>query len=174
MTDKERDHILTLLEKGLEANEIGEMFNRSGSVVRLIHRVWLACKNGEIAEAKRMADSSRNVALFQWACRRNGINPDQTPDEEKPKEEPEKAVTAATIQDIEDAIHVLDGKQALRLDQLLAKLDQLAVILQSCTVGIKEGINANADILNRELMKHSETLNGIKSNTRRKFDNRIE
>ena len=36
-----------------------------------------------------------------------------------------------------------------------------------------DDFNTNADIINREQLKHTETLNGIKSNTKSRYGNQI-
>lgn len=180
MGDKERDHIITLAEKGLEAREIGEMFGRSSSIVRQIVRVYNMAKDGNVAGAWKSAIGTNNTALFGWACSRNGIDPHQAMERRTQGSDEvtnrDATVAKKEIPDTEaivDAILAQTGKMELWIEDLTKKLDQLAVIIQSCTAGLKETMNVNTDLLNRELTKHTETLNGIKSNTRFKGGNQI-
>lgn len=175
MTDKERDHILKLLETGLEPNEIGEMFERSGSIVRQIKRVYEAVKAGDVEGARASAMTSKNVSLFEWACRRNGIDPNQKPETspQEPQPPDKKPALEGDAELLFDAILAHTNKMELRMEDLMKKLDQLAVIIQSCAAGTKDAINRNADIINREQVKHTETLNGIKVNTKSRYGNQI-
>ena len=175
MTDKERDHILKLVETGLDASEIGEMFGRSVGIVRMIKRVYDAVKAGDMEEAKRIAMTSKNSALYEWACVKNGVDPN--PQESAPATEPKHPKqdhdSPVDVDAVVDAVLAADNKAELRMDKLLAKLDQLAVIIQSCAANPKEAMNTNTDVIKREQIKHTETLNGIKVNTKSRFGNQI-
>lgn len=151
------------------------MFGRSATIVRHIKRINEAVKAGDVHGAWASAMTTKNEALFEWACRRHGVNPNRpqlSPDpEEKPTEQtpPPMFDSGAVL----DAILAQTNKMDLRMEDLMKKLDQLAVIIQSCAAGMKDTINTNADIINREQLKHTETLNGIKSNTKSRYGNQI-
>lgn len=170
MTDKERDHIIKLLSNGIEAAEVGEILQRAPSTVRLIKRTYDAVKAGDIETARRT--SSSYISVFEWACKRNGVDPNQKPEPSAPGPGPSQKVPEDR-EAILDAILALTNKTDLRQEDLMKKLDQMAVIIQSCAAGMKDTINTNADIIHREQMKHSETLNGIKVNTKSRYGNQI-
>lgn len=53
------------------------------------------------------------------------------------------------------------------LEALEKKLDQLATVIQSCTVDERKTVDANTDILAAELKRQSDFLGAIKMNTKK-------
>lgn len=83
----------------------------------------------------------------------------------------------ACLSDIEDAIHVASAKLCDRLDLRMAEIvkaiGQRSTVIQSMTNGQIKQDNINTDLLLQEIKKQTELLQGVKSNTRPRYDNRV-
>lgn len=171
MTDEERDNVILLLDKDLPAAQVGTIIGRSASVIRQIKRVYDAAKAGDLKEARKQAMTSNNEALFAWACDRNHVSPEPEEPKPQPAPPPRQDNASATLDDVENAIHVAAMKLAdgiiPHLEALEKKLDQLATVIQSCAVDERKTVDANTDILAAELKRQSDFLGAIKMNTKK-------
>ena len=179
ITDKHRNDVLELFKNKFSYGRIAEITGIGDSTVRYIIRAYECVRDGKLDEIRATSNILNNVSQLKWACVANGIDPDGfirslANQRSKPDVVPEKDNTAACLADIEASIDVSTRLMTMEINKtldtnfqtLFKKLDQLAVIIQSCAKNQLDKNNANADIAMKEFQKANETLNWIRSQTK--------
>jgi len=169
LTSEMRDQILLMHQKEITGKQIADILGISQPSVVATMTAYKAAKAKDMDALRRMRAQSQGGAA-KWACEKFGLNLDK---EEKPKEEPQRQETA-DMADIEAAIHVAIGKVLLRMDAQEKRMEQMSNLMQSLANGIIKGANVNSDLLYQEMKKQTELLAGVKSNTRPRYDNRVQ
>lgn len=161
--------MLLLFQNGISTTKISNILGVAQSTACTVIGLYNDIATKDFARAKSRAETNRAQKSLEWACNKHGYSVadlDQ-PAQQGPTTKPQETPSAPDMDAVIDAVLASDNKAELRMEKLFKKLDQLATIFQSLTQGVKDNMNANADIIHREQVKHTETLNGIKSNTRR-------
>lgn len=158
-----KDTIAELHEHGITPKKIAELTRQSRSLVGFVVRSAKLAKKGDIEGLRKLYHEQNQKCNVRWACDKYGIDlaPIEEPEPEKEEEpilpDPDEATPiipfdrteSATLQDIEDAIHVAQKKMDLNMDarftELMKKLDKLSVIIQSCCKGIECKIESVVD-----------------------------
>lgn len=136
-------------------DEISAALDVPEATVAKVVAVLKIAKSGDI---KRLTDSSYSNNIKEWAAETCGLQLIKPP---KQKEaEPAPAQDDKNLLALVDAVNRLNGNMV----NLQHTIETVGEMLKSC-------INANADIINNELMSHRDILNGIKMNTRRRGGN---
>ena len=81
-------------------------------------------------------------------------------------EEPPKPQAPAPVEEDKNLLALVDA-----VNRLNGNMVNLQHTIEAVGEMLKVCINANADIINNELMSHKDILNGIKMNTRRRGGN---
>ena len=180
LDDSQRDNVMLLANKGLGYKEISSILSIGETTCLYIIRAYKRVKERDFAAVKRDNGLMKNLGVIKWACRANGVDEKEfleilvNGEKEPPKEEPPEEKPEAKVSDLEDAIHVasrliieqINRQHHEDMEMLMKKLDQIAVIIQSCTKSVSDKANANADVAYKELKAQSESLCAIRSNTK--------
>lgn len=170
MTDATRENIILMAKQGIAITKAAEIIGVGASTACTIKRAYDAAERKDATALRSMANSGQGASV-RWACEKNGLKFDEVMKE--PDKEPEKKEPAG-LDDIEAAVHAAVGKVLLKMDEQQKKMDQMTTIWQSLAKDLIKATNADADILTQEIKKQTELLAGIKSNTRPRFDNRVQ
>lgn len=174
ITDKLRDFIIDLSEKGNSQNTISLGLEVSESVVRTVRKCYKAAQEKNFYELTKLLDDpkagERNV---EWACKRNGFilddvkafkaridakgQPDQN-EKDPAQTEAAQDTSPAHLQDIEDAIHVGVKKLEFRLEELQKQELDFFTKMANATTELANGIGLNADVIVAELKVLMSTL----------------
>lgn len=140
-----------------------ELTRQSRSLVGFVVRSAKLAQEGDIQGLRKLYHEQNQKCNVRWACDKYGIDislieePEPEKEEEPILPEPDEATPirrlerteSATLQDIEDAIHVAQKKMDLNMDarftELIKKLDKLSTIIQSCCKGIECKIESVSD-----------------------------
>ena len=182
LTDEQRDNIVLLRDKGFDINGIASVMSIGPSTVRYNLRAFDRVKAMDYDAIREDNSLMANVGAIQWACRNCGIDENKFLErlvngEPKEQEEPKEPETkeeshiSTTASDIEDAIHVatklmtadITSAIELQTEMIVKKLDQIAVIIQSCSKDEVEKTNCNADVVLQEVKKLAESVSFIRN-----------
>lgn len=164
-----KNTVIELLEHGIQPKTVCNITKLSRSQVGFIKRAWKCGKEADIEGLRKLYHKQNQKCNVRFVCQKYGIDLsliEKQPEPEKEEElvlpeseettpiRPLDRTESATLQDIEDAIHVAQKKMDLnmdkRFDELLKKMDQIATIIQSCCKGIECKIESMSDCLDNE------------------------
>ncbi len=184
LSDEQRHNAVILRDRGFDNDGIASILGVGNTTVRYTLRVYDYVKAKEFEKIKSDSALMKNVGSIEWACRENGIDSNEflgqlvNGQHQEQKEEYKKSEESknknADLSDIEASIDVSTRLMTMEINKtldtnfqtLFKKLDQLAVIIQSCAKNQLDKNNANADIAMKEFQKANETLNWIRSQTK--------
>lgn len=170
MTKNSMDTAAMLHSKGVQNKQIMDLCQISNTALARIIRGYKAADAKDTDALRQLRFES--LTVFEWACERGGIRPEDVLPEQAPKPEPEpkpdntaKAFTALveSIKELTAAVNAIDKRlSAMQLTQQGFRGD-----MQQQIGKVIEAVNVNGDILTKEHDKMVDLLGGIKSNTKR-------
>lgn len=175
ITKNSMDTAAMLHQKGVMNKQIMELCQISNTALARIIRGYKAADAKDTDALRQLRYES--LTVFEWACERGGIRPEEVLPEEKQAEEPKTdqhepkpdntalAFTALveSIKALTAAVNAIDKRlSAMQLTQQGFRGD-----MQQQIGKVIEAVNVNGDILTKEHDKMVDLLGGIKSNTKR-------
>lgn len=135
------------------SEEIAAALDIPDPTIKKVIAVYNTAKSGDV---DRLRATTYSNNMKEWAAAACGLTLEKPPKPQAPAPVEEDKNLLALV----DAVNRLNGNMV----NLQHTIEAVGEMLKVC-------INANADIINNELMSHRDILNGIKMNTRRRGGN---